>query len=87
MDKCYAGNVGGLGRNRWQTCVECAGRIHDVNCTSRINPAKDCCPQRHIKMGLSPASAQVRGESAQQITALDASPQGASRQRLSGSRQ
>ena len=57
---CYGGRVNGLGGNRWMTCTECDGRIHSQECTSKVNPKKDCCPQRHIKMGKDPKTAQDR---------------------------
>lgn len=55
---CYAGN--NRGRGNWMLCVECDGRIHDVDCTSKPNPTKDCCPARHRKMGKPGNSAQIR---------------------------
>ena len=37
----------------WPQCCECDGRIHLAGCTSRRNPEKDCCPQRHVNLFLS----------------------------------
>lgn len=54
MDRCYGG------KNGWQICTACDGRIHRVECTSTVNPAKDCCPARHTKLGLPRESAQIR---------------------------
>ena len=34
----------------WMTCTVCDGRIHLEGCTSRKNPAKDCCEARHKKL-------------------------------------
>jgi hypothetical protein len=60
MKKCYAGYVKGLGFNNWRYCYLCHGRIHDSTCTAKVDPAKDCCIARHVKMGLPPEEAQVR---------------------------
>lgn len=30
----------------WPTCVECGGRIHRPDCTSKRDARRDCCPQR-----------------------------------------
>lgn len=59
MDKCYGG------RNGWQTCTSCGGRIHRQDCTSPVNPMRDCCPALHSKLGLPRDSAQVRFPSRQ----------------------
>ncbi len=53
-DKCYAG------RNGWQTCTACDGRIHGNTCTSKENHLVDCCEKRHKRMGLPESSAQKR---------------------------
>ncbi len=39
--KCYGG------RNGWQTCTACDGRIHHKGCTAKMDKRKDCCPERH----------------------------------------
>jgi hypothetical protein len=65
MKKCYAGYVKGLGYNNWRICYLCDGRIHDTDCTAKVDPEKDCCVERHIKMGLPPEEAQARLASAQ----------------------
>lgn len=52
--KCYAGKGG------WQHCILCDGRIHDPECTAKVDPKKDCCPKRHERMGLDANKAQVR---------------------------
>jgi hypothetical protein len=57
--RCYGGIVSGRG-NAWATCILCDGRIHGSDCTARVNPAKDCCPARHERMGIPTDSAQVR---------------------------
>lgn len=31
----------------WHICPICDGRIHDDGCTTKRNPKKDCCPERH----------------------------------------
>lgn len=53
-DKCYGG------KNGWAECTSCGGRIHKQECSAVVNPAKDCCPKRHIKQGLDPQRAQIR---------------------------
>lgn len=41
-------NIDGYGRrNAWQECTACGGRIHEQGCTSKLNPKKDCCRERH----------------------------------------
>ena len=35
---------------QWSHCCICDGRIHQEGCTSRMNPAKDCCPARHKRL-------------------------------------
>lgn len=39
----------GNGRE-WLICVACEGRMHAAGCTSRRNPAKDCCEARHVEL-------------------------------------
>jgi len=56
--RCYAG------RDGWQTCTDCDGRIHAGDCTTKPDPKKDCCIARHLEMGKPPNTAQVRPESA-----------------------
>jgi len=46
-DRCYAG------KNGWQECTECGGRIHDAACATERRPHLDCCTRRHLSMGLS----------------------------------
>ena len=53
-EQCYGGAHG------WQTCTACNGRIHKQTCKSLVRPKKDCCPARHLNMGLPANTAQVR---------------------------
>lgn len=40
--------------NPWLMCTVCRGRMHTNDCATRtsgkLNPAKDCCAKRHIKL-------------------------------------
>ena len=31
----------------WTTCTACDGRLHLGGCTTRKNPLRDCCTERH----------------------------------------
>jgi len=31
----------------WMECTACKGRIHLPGCTTRRNPKRDCCLERH----------------------------------------
>lgn len=42
MKQCNCKNL-----NNWMTCVVCDGRIHKKECTTKMNPEKDCCERRH----------------------------------------
>jgi len=42
MKHCNCKNL-----NDWMICVVCEGRIHKKECTSKMNPNKDCCKRRH----------------------------------------
>jgi hypothetical protein len=33
--------------DRQATCSVCEGRLHNLLCTSTLNPKIDCCPARH----------------------------------------
>jgi hypothetical protein len=35
------------GRDGWHHCPICDGRIHEDGCTSKMDPRKDHCPERH----------------------------------------
>ena len=36
--------------DRLGTCIICEGRLHNLLCQAKLNPDKDCCPERHIRM-------------------------------------
>lgn len=40
------------GKNGWQICAACRGRIHLAGCTSKRKVAYDCCADRHWKLAL-----------------------------------
>ncbi len=55
-DGCNKGQAG------WLECIECDGRIHAKECTTRRNPDKDCCRERHRRMGLSIETAEQNNQ-------------------------
>jgi hypothetical protein len=44
LHQCHGGQYGTDG---WPMCCVCDGRIHDNDCSSRMNRLTDCCPARH----------------------------------------
>jgi hypothetical protein len=45
-DGCSKGFAG------WAECTSCGGRIHKDDCSSKMDPQKDCCIRRHEAMKL-----------------------------------
>jgi hypothetical protein len=43
---------------QWAHCIVCDGRLHKQGCTTKRNPAIDCCQARHEQLH---AKGQIRG--------------------------
>lgn len=50
MHKCGKSNSYNSAKDTWFTCTVCDGRVHQKGCTSKRNPLKDCCKERHLML-------------------------------------